>query len=70
MKNKSIIIAIIAIIAVGSLSSCSTTEQCWAYSSCHKVKSAHSKGSVGCARNHKKQRGRGNSYGCYSFNGN
>ena len=73
MKFKDIIIAkivaIALIFAIASLSSCSTTEQCWAYSSCHKVKSAQSKHNVGYARNHKQPRGRGNSYGCYSFNG-
>jgi hypothetical protein len=52
------------------LSSCSTTEQCWAYKSCSSVKAKHSKGSVGYARSHKQKRSRGNSYGCYSFNGN
>jgi len=70
MKTKNIIIAIIAIVTIGSLSSCSTTEQCWAYKSCSSVKAKHSKGSVGYARNHKQKRSRGGSYGCYSFNGN
>lgn len=70
MKTKNIIIAIIAVIAIGSLSSCSTTEQCWAYKSTSNVKQKHHKGNVGYARNVKKRNGGGKSYGCYSFNGN
>lgn len=68
MKNtnfKSIAFAIIAIIAIGSLSSCASTEQCWAYKSTHSVKQKHSKGGVGYARNVKHRKSGGKSYGCY-----
>lgn len=67
MKTKNIIIAIIATIAIGSLSSCASTEQCWAYKSCSSVKAKHSKGSVGYARNGKARKSGGKSYGCYTF---
>jgi hypothetical protein len=66
---KNLIVILIAVIGISSLTSCSTSEHCWAYSDVKKVQSKHSKNSVGY---HKKYRNSarkgGKSYSCYSFN--
>jgi hypothetical protein len=66
---KNLIVILIAVIGISSLTSCSSTENCWAYSDVKKVQSKHSKNSMGY---HKKYRNStrkgGKSYGCYTFN--
>lgn len=59
MKKKNPILAILfvfAIATIGSLSSCSTTEDCWAYRSCSKNAYNNSKHrpSVACATGKKR----------------
>jgi hypothetical protein len=64
---KNLIVILIAVIS--SLTSCSTSEHCWAYSDVKRVQSKHSKNSVGYHKKyrHSARRG-GHSMGCYSFN--
>ena len=66
MKNT--ILILIAVIGISSLTSCSTSENCWAYSDVKQVRSQHSNRSVGYHKNYKKSARRGGkSYSCYYF---
>ena len=67
MKNT--ILILIAVIGISSLTSCSTSEHCWAYSDVKQFRSQHSNRSVGYHKSYKKSARRGGkSYSCYSFN--
>ena len=66
---KNLIVILIAVIGISSLTSCSTSEKCWAYSDVKKVQLKHSKNSVGYNKKYRPSARRGgHSMGCYSFN--
>jgi hypothetical protein len=65
---KNLIVILIAVIGISSLTSCSTSEHCWAYSDVKQVRASHSNRSVGYHKNHKKiKRNGAKSYSCYTF---
>jgi hypothetical protein len=65
---KNLIVILIAVIGISSLTSCSTSEHCWAYSDVKKVQSKHSKNSVGYHKKYRPSARRGGkSYSCYTF---
>lgn len=65
MKNIVTIIAVV--VTMGLVSSCSSTEKCWAYKDIKKVKQKHYRGSASAT--HKPSRNRvAKSMSCYSFN--
>ena len=65
---KNLIVILIAVIGISSLTSCSTSEHCWAYSDVKQVRSQHSNRSVGYHKNYRPSARRGGkSYSCYTF---
>lgn len=64
MKAQNIIALVVTVFAVVSLTSCSTSEKCWAYNSCKSYKSKTFK-SYSYARKPMRVRS-GKAYGCYS----
>lgn len=64
MKAKNIIGIIVAMFAVASLSSCSTSEKCWAYNSCKTYKSKTFKNHTYVQKPAKVRNAK--AYGCYN----
>jgi len=65
---KNLFVILIAVIGISSLTSCSTSEHCWAYSDVKQVRSQHSNRSVGYHNTYRPSARRGGkSYSCYTF---